>query len=207
VVIAVKLLRKLFKNETLYAKVLNYELFSEIYQYSQNEKFIVSSEIFKLLISLVNDAKISQKIFEDFLNLNQSEVCDVFNTTIYLASKGQDNYFVLRDTLKFILCILSSNDYFFQFKDYFLSQIDNLKVVMSLLNHNCIRIKFKAINLLFFFFGDLETANENVTALLLANKNNFESYFSKIPEYVSDADITEKKTYILYELERLQNIC
>jgi hypothetical protein len=116
----------------------------------------------------------------------------------------EEYYFVKRETLKILIKILSKEEMFSKFRDFYLSSIDNLKIVMSLLNHSCVRIKFKAIQLLYFFFVDLDLREKNVKSLLLANKNNFENYFDRLQE--NDTDILEKKTYILYELERLQNM-
>jgi hypothetical protein len=79
-------------------------------------------------------------------------------------------------------------------------------MLMGLLNHNCIRIKYKAINLLYCYFIDLELREKQIQTLILANKENFEKYFSKFTEDISDTDIIEKKQCILYELERLLNM-
>jgi hypothetical protein len=106
--------------------------------------------------------------------------------------------------MKILIKILSKEEKFSQFRDFYLSCTDNLKIVMSLLNHNCVRIKHKAIHLLYYFFVDLDIREKNVKSILLANKDNFENYFERLQE--NDSDILEKKTYILYELERLQNM-
>lgn len=44
-----KILRKLFKNKVLYRKILNFRFFSEIYFYTKSEKFVISTEAFKIL--------------------------------------------------------------------------------------------------------------------------------------------------------------
>lgn len=102
---------------------------------------------------------------------------------------------------------LLNNDVNFDFfKEYYLSQSMNLKFVMCLLNHSCIRIKYKAIQILHYFFIDLESRDKQIQSILIANKDNFEKYFNKFDDSTTDSDIIEKKTYILYELERLLNM-
>lgn len=72
------------------------------------------------------------------------------------------------------------------------------------MNHTCMKLRHKAIYILNYFFEDLEFKNKSIQNILLANKNNFENYFEKMSD--GDCHILEKKTYILYELERLQNL-
>lgn len=76
---------------------------------------------------------------------------------------------------------------------------------MSLLNHSCTKIKYKAVEILYYCFFDVENRSDIIKALLLANKLNFEKYFDKLIETYSDEDLTEKKNFILYELEKLSN--
>jgi len=209
VVTVLKLIRVVLKNSVLYEKILTFQFFSELYFYTKSEKFIVSFETFKLIFALIEDKKICQLVFEKFLSENKQDFCNLINSTINFDSKRtQDNYFVKRDTLKLIMSLINNDCGFFEeFRTFYLSKTENLKLIMSLLNHQCIRIKFKAVHILYHFFDDLERRETCIKTLLLANKNNFELYFNKLPENSTDSDITEKKTCILYELERLQNIC
>jgi len=207
IVYALKLIRTLIKDKINYKKLISFSLIKELFMYACSSKFILSSEMFKLLISMINDAKLSQKIFEGCLFNYKQEFCDLI-VQMLKTNKQQENYFVKRDMLKLVLALLSNCDFFGNFKEFFLAKIENLKIVMSLLNHTCFRIKLKALNVLFYFFVDLEMKTEMIRCLLKANKVNFENYFCKIEEEcLNDADTMEKKNYILYELERLQNIC
>ncbi len=84
---------------------------------------------------------------------------------------------------------------------------------MGLLNHSCLRIKYNSINILYYFLSDIDIREQTIKNMLLKNKNNFEKYFSKLfnnyhtnlnSEYL---DISEKSSFILYQLERLENMC
>ena len=77
---------------------------------------------------------------------------------------------------------------------------------MSLLNHNCLRIKLKALSVLYCFFSEIDYRNEKILNVFLKNKENFEKYFMKfLADSDVDSDISEKGNFILYQLERLQN--
>jgi negative regulator of genetic competence, sporulation and motility len=78
---------------------------------------------------------------------------------------------------------------------------------MSLLNHSCNKIKLNALNILYFFFEDIEFRDIDIKNLLLNNKKNFEIFFDMLCMRIFSSEIYEKKNYILYELERLHNIC
>ncbi len=92
-----------------------------------------------------------------------------------------------------------------KFTEYYFNQIENLITIMSLLNHSCLKIKYKAIEIIYCCFLDIETKNNVIKSLFLKNKLNFEKYFDQITESFQDEDLIEKKNFILYELERLQN--
>ncbi len=94
---------------------------------------------------------------------------------------------------------------FDNFKEYYLDRIENLKIVMSLMNHTCLRIKVKAMTVLYHFFAEIDLRKEKIQIVLLSNKSNFEKYFTKLLSN-EDSDVSEKGNFILYQLERLQNM-
>lgn len=49
VYIVCKILKLLLKNKSFLEKILTFDLFNKLYEYSNTEKFVVSSEIFKVL--------------------------------------------------------------------------------------------------------------------------------------------------------------
>lgn len=100
--------------------------------------------------------------------------------------------------------ILKPND-FLKFTEFYFNQKENLMTIMSLLNHSCSKIKYKAIEILYLCFLDIEYRSDIIKALMLKNKTNFEKYFDKITELFQDEDLIEKKNFILYELEKLKN--
>jgi len=102
--------------------------------------------------------------------------------------------------------ILEDSDYYTEFKEFYLDSLENVKIIMSLLNHNCLRIKLKALSVLYCFFSEIDYRNEIILNVFLKNKEKFEKYFSKIlADSEVDLDISEKANFILYQLERIQN--
>lgn len=97
-----KLFRTIFKQEFLFEKILNFEFFSEIYFYMKSEKFIINNEAFKIIQSLVQNSKVSTRVFEKFLTESKEEICALINSTIVLdKNKNECNfYFVKRESLK-----------------------------------------------------------------------------------------------------------
>ena len=113
---------------------------------------------------MIDDKKISAKYFCILLNNHnfKKEFCEIINKTITCKTKAEEYYFVKRETLKILIKILSKEELFSKFRDFYLSGLENLKMVMGLMNHTCVRIKFKAIQLLYFFFIDLDLREKNV---------------------------------------------
>jgi len=142
----------------------------------------------------------------------------LLNSTIKENSnikKENELYIVKRETLKvklmnknikLILQILEDSESFSYFKEFYLDSLENLKIIMSLLNHNCLRIRIKALCVLYYFFSDIDSRNGKITNVLLMNKQNFEKYFDKfLNDPDVDSEMLEKANFILYQLERLQN--
>lgn len=80
---------------------------------------------------------------------------------------------------------------------------------MSLLNNNCFTIKMKAISILYIYFSDFEQRNISILTVLLKNKNNFEIYLNRISLQIKEQakfnEYSEKMSFILYQLVRLDN--
>ncbi len=77
---------------------------------------------------------------------------------------------------------------------------------MSMMNHSCLKIKYKAVDILYYIFLDIEYREPMIKKLLLKNKLNFEKYFDCSILLFEDEEIIQKRNFILYELEKLNNI-
>lgn len=77
---------------------------------------------------------------------------------------------------------------------------------MSILNHSCLKIKYKAVDILYYIFLDIEYREPMIRKLLLKNKSNFEKYFETSMDIFVDEEIIQKRNFILYELEKLNNM-
>lgn len=77
---------------------------------------------------------------------------------------------------------------------------------MSMMNHPCLKIKYKAVDILYYIFLDIEYRNPLIRKLLLNNKSNFEKYFETSINIFEDEEIIQKRNFVLYELEKINNM-
>jgi hypothetical protein len=204
VYIVCKILRLLFKNKPFLEKILSFDLFKKLYINSNSEKFVVSSEIFKTLIYMVTKQKVDVDIINDFLGENKATISNLFNTTLVTSQEEKESYLIKRETLIFLNKIFDHNK-FYVFKDYFSNDVNNLKMILIHMNDECLKIKLESINLLYHFFVDVY--NEVIMKILLSNKQNFYQFFQELEKELTEenANLIEKRNFIYYELERLEN--
>jgi hypothetical protein len=215
IIVISKLFRKLFQLDDLLPKILTIEFFNEIYSHTKSERFVLSQESFKILFYIVEGKKINKDITSVFLEKNCDIIFNIINTGInYTGYTKQNNskecllddfYFMKRQTLVLIEKILLIQNYE-NFANRFVNNSDNLKTIMRQLNNKCEKIVCQAVDILYFFFLDIEIKEKNIKKILHFNKDNFYEFFEKNEELFSQSsELAEKKSFILYELERLEN--
>ena len=78
---------------------------------------------------------------------------------------------------------------------------------MVLLNSKCNKIIAESIDILYYFLYEIENRDSNIKKILHINKENFYKFFELYSiEFNNDQELEEKKNFILYELERLDNM-
>jgi hypothetical protein len=205
-----KCIRKLFQVEDYLKKFLTFEFFSELYFFAKKENFMLSKEMFKCIFKLIISPKVNTSIFETFLRQNKEELCGLINSAmnnIHLDT-NPNCYFLKRETLRFIEKLLEG-PIFENFKEYYVNNPENLKMVMTNLGGNgkYNKILIQATFVLHYFFQDIESKDKTIRKILHANKQNFYKFFEQNDEiFNSDPEMIEKKNFILYELERLENL-
>jgi hypothetical protein len=215
IIIMGKTVRKLFQIDSLLQKILNKNYFLFIYSQAKCDKFVLPQECFKILFHLVESPKSNKKIVACFLLENAKYIFSVINSGLNITGftkQTRENeclvdefYYMKRESLIFIEKILIDQEYE-KFTNLYVNSIDNLKMVMMQLNNKCEKIVCQAIDILYFFFLDIETKEKGIKMILHANKQNFYNFFEKNEELFSEStEMMEKKNFILYELERLEN--
>lgn len=215
IIVICKLFRKLFQLDDLLPKILTKEFFNEIYSHTKSERFVLSQESFKILFYIVEGKKVNKDITSIFLENNCDFIFNIINAGINYTGYTRQNkeneclvddyYFMKRQTLNLIEKILLIQNYE-KFASRFVNNSDNLKTIMKQLNNKCEKIVCQAVDILYFFFLDIEIKEKNIKKILHFNKENFYKFFEKNEELFSQSsELAEKKAFILYELERLEN--
>ncbi len=73
------------------------------------------------------------------------------------------------------------------------------------LNNDCHKIRLESLTLLHEFFVEIENADEIIVNIILDNKDNFYTMFEINEDIFTSIDATEKKNFILCELERIDS--
>lgn len=99
------------------------------------------------------------------------------------------------------------NNYFYSdFSIFFTNQEENLKKILMLLNHESEKIKTEALNILKYFFENVESKSDKIKLIIKGNKAKFEEYFIKNKTLIEkDEDLQLVQSFILYELEKMEN--
>ncbi len=79
----------------------------------------------------------------------------------------------------------------------------------------CTKISFLSLNILYYFFNDLQNKNGNIQKLLLSNQENLSEYFklhekemkleSMVMLLTIDIELIEIRNFIYYEYQKLEN--
>jgi hypothetical protein len=215
IIIMGKTVRKLIQIDSVLQKILNKNFFIFIYTQAKCDKFVLPQECFKILFHLVESEKSNKKIVANFLSENAKYIFSVINSGLNISGYTKQNkeneclvdefYYMKRESLIFIEKILIDADYE-TFTNLYVNSTENLKMVMMQLNNKCEKIVCQAIDILYFFFLDIETKHKSIKMILHTNKQNFYNFFEKNEELILESsEMMEKKNFILYELERLEN--
>lgn len=191
---------------------LDFNFFKQIFDYARSEIFILSQKAFYIIFYLITNIKVDSEIIINFLTLNKETISNLIIETVSkqinevksLNSEKLNSYFIIRESL-LVLEKLISNERYSKFSEFFTNNVPGLKMTMNGLNHPNMKIQIQALYILYYFLSDLESKDLKIKKILLANKANFEKYFN-LKDSFYDESCQEKKNYILYEMERLENI-
>ena len=108
-----------------------------------------------------------------------------------------------RGSLIFIEKILLTPT-FKSFKTFYTNYSENLKSVMKQLNNRNTKIIQQAIDVLYYFFLDIESKDKSIKLLLHANQQNFYKFFEKHSDIITE-ELVDKKTLMIKVLESLES--
>lgn len=194
------------------SRILTFDFVHKVYSFAKNENFIITSECFRIIFLLIESPHV--ELVSSFLEANADEFSKMFIKFCEQSKNQNDDqlYFIKRETLILIHKLLE-NPNFEGFSNKYTNNAENLKMIMNLLNNKSHKIIAHAIDVLHYFFLDVENKDNQIKKILHTNKKNFYIFFDKIEDILSNdhdfshdnPDLSSKKNFILYELERLEN--
>jgi hypothetical protein len=203
-----KMLRKIIKDKDYLKFILDIKIFSNLISLARNKNLFLSKEIFNIIFYIFENKKVDENLVKIFINSQAKKLVEIIiNHLKYLNNLNEIEkfdedkcYFMKRESLVLIDKILKNYE---NFNSLFTNDIEALKVIMIIMNSNYNEVVINGINILNYFFVDIEEKENKIKKILYVNKENFENFFKKNNEI---KEIEEQKFFILYELERLGNI-
>lgn len=214
IIIVSKCIRKLLQESEFLDKIMTWDNFNYIYTKSKSKKYILLQECFSIISYFIESPKVDKEYVSTFLELREKEFSyssnSLLNSSGVIKKNGReciedDFYLLKRETLILIEKILINPTYE-KFTLLYTNRLENLKSIMMQLNNKCLKIVCQAVDILYYFFVDVETKCKNIKLLLHTNKKNFYEFFDKHDSFfIENSEMSYKKSFILYEIERLEN--
>jgi calcium binding protein 39 len=189
------MLRECVKHEPL-AKIILYsdELFYKFFEYMQMSQFDLAADAFASFKDLVTKHKI---VAAEFLEKSYDKFMEH-----YLVLLKSDNYVTKRQSLKLLGELLLDRANFTIMTKY-ISNPDNLKLMMNLLRDPSRNIQFEAFHVFKVF-----VANPNKTAeilgILMKNKEKLVKFLNDFHnDRAEDEQFTDEKEYLIKQIKEL----
>lgn len=214
IIIVSKCLRKLSQESKYLEIILVWENFDLIYSNTRSHKFILLQECFSTISYFFESLKVDKDIVIKFLESKEKEFSKATNFMLGYSGDTrkidkeciEDDFYLLKRETLILLEKILMNSIYEKFTLSYTNRIENLKSIMIQLNNKCLKIVFQAVDILHYFFVDVELKSRGIKLLLHNNKKKFYEFFEKHENFfLEDSEMSYKKSFILYELERLEN--
>jgi len=187
------MLRECIRQEPLARMILNSPSLYTFFQYIESSNFDVASDAFVTFKELLTKHK---ALSADFLERNYDRVFERY--TELLRSQ---NYVTRRQSLKLLGELLLDRTNF-NIMTRYISDVENLKLMMVLLRDKSKNIQFEAFHVFKVF-----VANPNkpkpVLDILVKNKEKLISFLSNFLEEKDDDQFKEEKAFLLKQIEQM----
>lgn len=190
------MLRECIAKEPL-AKIILYsdELFYKFFDYVQLSQFDIASDAFATFKDLLSSHKI---LCADFLEKNYDRIFDK-----YVELLNSENYVTRRQSLKLLGELLLDRANFTVMTKY-ISNPENLKLMMNMLRDKSRNIQFEAFHVFKVF-----VANPNKTKpildILLKNKSKLVTFLDAFHnDRAEDDQFSDEKKYLIKQIKDLQ---
>jgi len=189
------MLRESIRYEPLAKIILHSDHFYDFFKYVEVSTFDIASDAFATFKELLTRHKM---LAADFLELNYDQV---FNH--YQSLLNSDNYVTKRQSLKLLGELLLDRHNFSVMTKY-ISNPDNLKLMMMMLKEKSRNIQFEAFHVFKVF-----VANPNkpkaILDILLRNQEKLVDFLSKFhTDRTEDEQFNDEKAYLIKQIKELK---
>jgi len=185
---------EIVRYEALVKVMLDMELFTPFFTLIQSENFDIATNAFGTFKELLTRHK---AIVASFLESNYSQICELYT---HLLKSG--NYVTKRTSLKLLGELLLDRSNFHVMTKY-ISESDNLKLMMTLLRDESRNIQFEAFHVFKVFVANPKKP-EKILDLLVRNKDKLIQYLSDFHnDRGEDEQFMEERSYLIRQIQSL----
>ena len=189
------MLRECIRYEALAKIILQSEHFYDFFKYVEVSTFDIASDAFATFKELLTRHKMSAA---DFLEQNYDQVFSHYQQLLH-----SDNYVTKRQSLKLLGELLLDRHNFSVMTKY-ISNPDNLKLMMHMLKEKSRNVQFEAFHVFKVF-----VANPNkpkpILDILLRNQDKLVEFLSKFhTDRTEDEQFNDEKAYLIKQIKELK---
>eukprot|EP00050_Salpingoeca_kvevrii_P011596 m.16639 g.16639 ORF g.16639 m.16639 type:complete len:320 (+) comp3520_c0_seq1:1097-2056(+) len=190
-----QMLRQCIRHEELAKIILRDEaLFAQFFTYVQLSTFHIASDAFSTFKDLLTKHKI---LCADFLERNYDMVFEKYNELL-----NSENYVTRRQSLKLLGELLLDRANFTIMTKY-ISNADNLKLMMNMLREKSKNIQFEAFHVFKVFVANPNKSKE-IQDILIKNRDKLVTFLTAFQQdRAEDEQFSEEKTYLIKQIKEL----
>jgi len=189
------MLRECARHEPLARIMLNSPLFYKFFTYVEVSTFDIASDAFSTFKEMLTKHK---ALCAEFLENNYSQVFTHYETLL-----NSDNYVTRRQSLKLLGELLLDRHNFTVMKKY-ISEPDNLKLMMTMLKEKSRNIQFEAFHVFKVFVANPEKPRP-ILEILLRNQDKLVDFLTKFhTDRTEDEQFNEEKIYLIKQIRELK---
>lgn len=188
------MLRECIRHEVLAKNILNHEDFYKFFGYVELSTFDIASDAFSTFKELLTRHKI---ICAEFLDKNYDRFFDRYGALLY-----SENYVTRRQSLKLLGELLLDRHNFTVMTRY-ISNPENLKLMMNMLRDKSRNIQFEAFHVFKVFVAN-PNKTPSILDILLKNKDKLVDFLTNFhTDRTEDEQFNDEKTYLIKQIKDL----
>lgn len=189
------MLRECARHEALTRIILNSPLFYNFFKYVEVSTFDIASDAFSTFKELLTKHKV---LCAEFLESNYEAVFRDYENLL-----NSDNYVTRRQSLKLLGELLLDRHNFTVMKRY-ISNPDNLKLMMTMLKEKSRNIQFEAFHVFKVFVANPDKPRP-ILEILLRNQDKLIEFLTRFhTDRTEDEQFNDEKAYLIKQIKELK---